>query len=437
MSQQPVKWYLFKTQRFLPFFLVQFLAAFNDNFFKNALIILFTYKIAQTTIFSGAALIQIAGGVFILPFFLLTPIAGQIADKYEKSLLIRLTKIAEIAISLFAFIGFWINDIYFLLAVLFLMGAHSAFFSPLKYSIIPQQLQDEELLSGNSFIEGSTYVSILSGTAMGGVIVMMLSGYWLTPSIVLMIAILGWWISKKIPIARPGSPDLKIDWNVIKVAYQLQRECTSNRERGAAIYAISWIWVIASVLLYALPAINKEVIHASAHVTSLMLFIFSVGLACGSLIVNQFLKGQVTGRLTASSVFLLGIVLFDLGWFIQHHVSVRTELVGIKEFLALSSPEWHLLITLFMISCIAGFYLVPLYTLVQSLSAKAERARMISALNVNNAFFMTLAAILSASFLDWSSDVIRREDSLSLIMYTMGIISFISAYPYHKRFKKE
>jgi MFS family permease len=412
----------------MPLFLVQFLAACNDNIFKNALIILFTYKIALTSNLSIAALIQIAGGLFILPFVMLTPIAGEIADKFEKSFLIRCTKIAEIMIGLFAIVAFAIESMGFLLTLLFLMGSHSAFFGPLKYSLLPQQLSPDELLAGNSFVEGSTFIAILLGTAIGGVAIVWEHGTFFVPFLVVLTACAGLIISLAIPKAPAGDPNLKVHWNVFATAYKLQRSATRQGKMGVAMYGIAWLWVLASVMFYLLPPIVKSIINGNPYVNTMVLFSFAIGLAIGSLLCNRILKGEINTRYVGISVIILGFLMFDFSWILENYPR-SSVILDLTSFLR-NPFALHFLLANLFISIAAGFFSVPLYAFVQHRAKAIECARVIAALNVNNAFFMVVASVFAAFTLE-------KGLSYAQLILIVGALSLVVGFWLHVRLKRD
>lgn len=423
------KWYLFKVRRYVPIFIIQFLAAFNDNIFKMGLIILFTYQLSSHSSYSVESINQIAGAVFILPFFLFTPLAGELADKFEKGFLVKCTKIVEIILGVFAFIAFGLGSLNMLMGILFLLGVHSAFFGPLKYSIIAQQLSVDELLPGNSFMEASTFISILLGTAVGGTLVVASGGTILLPALFLTLALSALVISYSIPKAPSSVPHLKIHWNVFAVAWSLQKKVASDRRMGACMYGITWMWVVSSVLLYTLPAINKDIMHAESSVTTLVFLCFSIGLAVGSLLCNKVLHGEIKTNLVAPIIAVSGLLLLDLAWITQYmsNQPAPETLMNISEFVA-KTQGMHFLLVSIAVSICAGFFSVPLYAQLQHLAPPQERGRVIAALNVNNAFFMTLSGILSA--LAFSQGV-----SVAQWIALSGILCFGVAYWLYPRLK--
>jgi len=252
--------HLFRTRKFTPFFTTQFLSAFNDNLFKFALVLFLKF---QMTDFSGeqtAQLTTLAAGLFILPFFLFSALAGQLADKYEKSYLIQIIRFMEIPLMIFAAIGFYLESATFLLAVLFLMGTKSAFFGPLKYSLLPEQLKKSELIPANGLVEMATFLSILIGTILGGELIRGVDGRWQVAAITIFLAFLGYFTSRYIPKTIPKTPTLKINFNFLAEGYIILKEAYSNRKILISILGISWFWLVGATFLAQFPNYTKDII---------------------------------------------------------------------------------------------------------------------------------------------------------------------------------
>ncbi|HYV88518.1 MAG TPA: MFS transporter, partial [Candidatus Polarisedimenticolia bacterium] len=301
---------ILKTRRFLPLFITQFMGALNDNIFKNALIILVTFRIAAETGIDGQLWATIAAGIFILPFFLFSATAGRFADKFEKSRLIVIIKVAEIAIMALAAFGFDQQNISVLMTVLFLMGTHSTFFGPLKYSILPAHLATNELLGGNALIEAGTFLAILIGTIAGGVFILTGQGIAVVSAMVLSVAVLGLLASLAIPKAPAEAPDLKLGWNIAKHTWEMTRYAAEQRDIFLSILGISWFWLIGSVYLSQFPTFSKDVLGADNNVVTLFLTAFSLGIGAGSMLCSRLLKGEISARYVPLGA--LGVTLFTV-----------------------------------------------------------------------------------------------------------------------------
>ena len=385
------QYHLFQTPRFLPLFVTQFLGALNDNLFKNALVILILYRVANAAGLDGQILVTVAAGAFILPFFLFSATAGQLADKFEKSRLIRIIKLAEILIMGLAVAGFLWGDPYLMLAVLFLMGTQSTFFGPLKYAILPDHLHEDELISGNALIEAGTFLAILIGTILGGVMILTENGISTVSAFIMVLAACGWLSSFFIPRAEPPSPDLKLNPNVLAETWNIIRAATSRRDIRLTILGISWFWLVGATFLTQFPGLAKNVIGADEHVVTLFLATFSIGIGLGSLLCNKLLAGEITAKYVPFGA--LGMTLFTLDLFFATSGLVPTpgELQGIAAFLS-QPTAWRILADLTAISVCGGIFIVPLYAILQWRSEAAQRARTVAANNIVNALFMVVGA---------------------------------------------
>jgi len=389
---------LLKINRFLPLFLTQFFGAFNDNVFKNALVILITYHLSANLKVNAEILITIAAGIFILPFFLFSATAGQLADKYEKSFLIRYIKFAEIFLMVLAGAGFYFHSVTALLTVLFLLGAQATFFGPLKYSILPDHLKKDELIAGNALLESGTFLAILLGTILGGVLASFKIGMALVSGVTLLIAIAGFYSSLSIPKAKANAPDLKINLNFINESWKIVRHTFANRELFLCIMGISWFWLIGATYLSQFPTYAKDVLNAQASVVTLFLACFTAGIGIGSMSCNRLLKGRI--HATYVPVAALGMTLFgvDLVLASREAQAHSGELISLFQFLS-HLYNWRILIDLFLLAACGGIYIVPLYAILQHDSDSSHRSRAIASNNIFNALFMVIASIAISAML--------------------------------------
>lgn len=377
---------LFKTRRFWPLFITQFLGAFNDNVFKNALIILITYVVAAKAGMDAQVLVTLSAGLFILPFFLFSATAGQLADKHEMGRLIRYIKLAEILIMALAAIGFYLENVWLLLGVLFLMGTQSACFGPLKYSILPSHLEERELLAGNALIEAGTFLAILIGTITGGLLIMAEGGVALVSALVLAMAVLGWVVSWRIPHAGPSAPNLHVRWNFMAETWHIIRTTREQEDVFLSIIGISWFWFVGATFLAQFPTFAKEMLGGDETVVTLFLTLFSLGIGVGSMLCNALLKGEITGNLVPVGTF--GMALFTVVLYVAaRNVSPSVELMDAVAFMA-TPLHWVVILSLLLIAIFSGIYIVPLYAIMQSRSPKSHRARVVAGNNVMNALFM-------------------------------------------------
>jgi acyl-[acyl-carrier-protein]-phospholipid O-acyltransferase/long-chain-fatty-acid--[acyl-carrier-protein] ligase len=390
---------LLASRRFLPLAITQLLGAFNDNLFKNALVILITYVLAARSGLNAQVLVVAAGGIFILPFFLFSATAGQLADKYDKARLTRGIKLAEIVLMLGAALGFFLGSVWLLMAVLFLMGTQSAFFGPIKFGILPDHLAEDELVAGNALIETTTFLAILSGTLLGGLVILADGGAILISGLVVAVALAGWSASFFIPSTQPASPDLKVSYNVLHQTWRIVRYAGASRVIFLCILGISWFWLVGATFLSLFPTLAKDVIGANQEVVTLFLIAFSVGVAAGSLLCNRLLKGEV--HATYVPLGALGISLFAADLFLstRHFAPAAGELIGVAPFLQ-EPGAWRVLADLVLVAVSGGLYIVPLNAMLQQRSPESHRARNIAASNVVNALFMVAGAAVSAVLLE-------------------------------------
>ena len=390
---------LFRSRKFTPLFITMFLGAFNDNFFKSAMVILITYRLADSSGVDARILVSAAAGVFILPFVLFSAIACQLADKYERSSLVRRVKLLEIAVMAGAVMGFVTGSIAILMAVLFLMGAQSALFGPLKYSILPQHLETGDLIGANALVETGTFLAILLGTIFGGIFVLGRWGIMAVSALVIGIAAAGWVASWFIPPTKIIDPFLEFRFNIFTETWRLVYRVWPSRDIFLAIIAISWFYFVGGMFISQFPTYAKTVIGADERVATLFLAIFSVGIGAGSLACNGLLKGEVSGRyvpwaalgLAASSVLLYFASL-------RGPVDAAAPLITVTEFMR-SPLNMAVLACLFAISFFGGLYIVPLYAIIQSRSGEDRLASVTACCNVVDSAFMVASSLATAAML--------------------------------------
>jgi acyl-[acyl-carrier-protein]-phospholipid O-acyltransferase/long-chain-fatty-acid--[acyl-carrier-protein] ligase len=411
--------HLLKTRRLLPLFVAQFLGALNDNLFKNALVILIIFRAADTA--NGQMAVTLAAGLFILPFFLFSATAGQMADKYEKSRLIRIIKGAEIGVMTLAVAAFFSGSTAALLAVLFLMGTQSAFFGPLKYAILPDHLEEHELIGGNGLIEAATFMAILIGTIAGGLLILTLKGMLLVSTALIVLALAGWIVSLYIPKAGPAAPELKINRNFLAETRDIIRQAAAQKTVFLAILGISWVWLIGATFLSQFPAFAKDVLGGDEQVITLFLTVFAVGIAVGSLICNNLLKGEVSAKFVP--IGALGVTLFTIDlYFASTAGAPGAVLVGALAFLA-DFQHLRIVFDLFAIAIFAGLYIVPLYAIMQNAAEAKHRARTIAGNNILNALFMVCAALATLAMLGLGFTV--PQVFLTLAILNFGVAVYI------------
>ena len=382
---------LLREKRFAPFFWTQLLGAFNDNVFKNALVILFTLTPPSDVSLSRDALVNLASGLLILPFFVFSATAGQLAEKMEKSRLVRATKLMEIVVMIAAAGALFSGSAILLLALLFLMGLQSALFGPVKFAILPSVLREDELVGGNGLVEMGTYVAILGGTMLGGVLIAQPG--WGVPAVsatVVALAIAGYVASRGIPYVPSKVPELRIDPNVFVQTARAIGYARETRAVWLAVLANSRVGVVGALFLAQLPGFVEVVLHGTPEVVTLLLVVFSVGVGVGSMLCERLSGGRIELGLVPFGSF--GITLFALDLFLasEWHVAAAVG-AGPLELLG-DAGSWRILFDLALLGVFGGFYSVPLNALIQHRSDPTKRSRIIAANNIVNAIFMVAAA---------------------------------------------
>lgn len=405
---------LLKNRRFLPLLLVQFLGAFNDNVFKNALIILITYQLITKSLLLQQLSVTLAAGLFILPFFLFSAFAGQLADKLSRKHLTIIIKGFECIFMLLAALGFYFHAVSLLMLVLFFMGMHSSFFGPIKYAILPDLLEKNQLIAGNALVEASTFIAILLGTLLGGLLVANhVEIKWIS-GIILSIAGLGLLASFYVPVTARANPNLKLNLSFIQASFNIIQQVRTEKKVFLGILAISWFWLIGAIFLTQFPSFTKNILHADASVVTLFLVIFTVGVACGSLVCNRLLKHQISMRWIPISLWLMSIFIIDL-YFASKQSNYNVQnLIHFSKFFY-SIEHWRICLDLLGLSISGGIYAVPLYTLIQTDTATEHRARTIAANNIINSLFIVIASLIIVFLLKIDLTVIQIFLLLGLI----------------------
>jgi 1-acyl-sn-glycerol-3-phosphate acyltransferase len=388
---------LLRERRFAPFFWTQFLGAGNDNVYKNALVIFVAFQAATLTALSANDLVNIAAAVFIAPFVLFSATAGQIADKFEKSRLIRFVKLFEIGIMVIGAIGFYRRDLMLLFTALALMGVHSTLFGPVKYAILPQHLRNDELVGGNGLVEMGTFVAILLGEIVGGVVIAIKpDGPILAGATAIAVAIAGYLVSRGIPNTPAVAPELRINWNPFTETGRNLRFAHGNRVVWLSMLGISWFWFYGATYLTQFATFTKDVLGGDEHVATLLLAIFSVGIGIGSLLCERLSGHKVEVGLVPFGSIGLSVFAIDL-YFASRGLAPQS-LAGIEQFLSVHA-HWRIGADLVLLGMFGGFYIVPLYALIQERSEPAYRSRIIAANNILNALFMVASAGIALGLL--------------------------------------
>ena len=384
-------------RRFAPFFATQFLGALNDNIFRNGLVILVTFQGVLVVGMNHSELANVAGALFILPFFLFSATAGQLADKYEKSMLMRRIKLLEITLMIIAAIAFTSGSYIVLLFVLFLMGCQSTLFGPVKYAYLPQQLDTHELIGGNALVEAGTYIAIILGLIVGGATVAispdsqaLLGGSLVT------VAVIGYLASRRVPQTRAVDPGLTINWNAWSETWRIVGFAREKREVFLSILGISWFWFFGSAMTLQLPAYTLVILNGNESITTALLVSFAVGVGLGSLLCERMSGHRIElGLVPFGSI---GLSLFAIDLYFAQPVAAVTSVTSIGEFIG-RPGSLRVLVDIMLLGAFGGFYSVPLYALIQQRSERTQLSRIIAANNIINAIFMVVASLLSIAVL--------------------------------------
>ncbi|ABC62880.1 MFS transporter [Erythrobacter litoralis] len=401
---------LLRRRRFLPLFTTQLLNAFNDNLYKTAMVLFVVYFVYNSEEAEGL-FSAVASGLFILPFFLLSAVAGQLADMRDKARIIRIVKMCEIGLMLIGAMGLYLSwrgfempvsiplgfttidttfPIVLLLFALFLTGVQSTFLGPIKYAILPQHLHKDEVLAGTGLVEAGTYVAILAGTILAGWIPVQFAA-----ASIIGVSILGYISARQVPSAPPLGKVEKIDWHIIRASIALVRNTMHDRQVFYAILAISFFWTIGAVLFIQFPPLAKNVIMASKEVASVFLVVFSIGVAIGSVTINHMLKGDVSARYSPLSVIVMGA--FVVAFYVVcklWQADQPTDLLDVAEFIAWPMAT-VLLLCLLGISVAGGMFVVPLYAFLTTRVSTDQASRTIAANNIVNSGAMVGGALLA------------------------------------------
>ena len=413
---------LLRERRFAPFFGVQFLGALNDNVFKQALVILLAYQTASFTTMSSDVLQNVAQALFILPFFLFSATAGQLADKYEKSRLITVTVAIELVVMGLGAVGFFLHNLSLLLAALFLGGVQSALFGPVKYAILPQQLKETELVGGNGLVETGTSMAILMGMMLGGWMVSQ-PGWGIAGVAVTTMAFsaLGLLLSRYVPLAPAADPDLEINWNLFTETWRSFQLMRGNRTVFLSILGVSWFWFFGAMFITQFPNLSKNFLAGDEHVVTLLLIVFSIGIGAGSLLCERLSGHKVEIGLVPFGSIGMTLFAVDLYFALAGYAPLGQATLG--QFLR-DAGSWRMLADLLLIGIFGGFYIVPLYALIQSRSEPSHRSRIIAGNNILNALFVVAAAVLAIGLFQAGFTIPQ------LLLATALLNALVAAYIY-------
>ena len=436
-NQLKSQFHLFTQRRFLPFFVTQFLGALNDNLFKNALLVIVVSSAVAGSEASTNFTTNFAVGLFILPFFLFSTTAGQLADTYDKAMLMRRVKIAEILIMLAGSYALMTQNLNFMLLILFLLGTQSAFFGPAKYSLIPQHLNSDELLAGNAQISMGTFGSILLGTLIGGWMVTLENGITLLSGGIVLVSIIGWLCSREIPEAPSENTRQKLSLNPFAETAGNFRMARENRTVFHCILAISWFWLYGGCFLTQVPNFTVTVLNGHPRLISILLGAFIIGVALGSLLCNRLSRGVIEPGIVPLGAIGLSIFAFDLSFASIAYQEAHGSLSAVMpmRFLGLDGGP-HILIDLVLIGMFGGFFIVPLNSMVQQRTAANNRARVLSVNAIMNAAYMvggSLLGIFFLSILGWS--IVSFFITVAVMNILVVGIIFVREPEFFSRFK--
>jgi MFS family permease len=382
--------HLLRARRFLPLFATQFLGAFNDSLFKQAVVLFVTYQLfsnpAKEFQFSA-----IAQGLFILPFFLFSALSGQLADDHDKAKLIRIIKLAEIGIMILGAAGIMLPNIPLMLAAVGLMGVHSTFFGPIKYAILPQHLRHDEVLGGTGLVEAGTYLAILGGTILAG---MLAAAPPVAAGTCICIAALGFLAGRQVPPAPPAAERIPFNWHILHASIELVRATLHIRRLFLAILSISFFWTIGAVLIIIFPPLVKNVLGADERVASLFIAIFSIGIAIGSVFINRLLKSEVSARFAPASVVAMGVFVLLLHFVALAWGKNGPGLTTLGNFL-MHPMAGLMILALLGVAITGGMFVVPLYAFLTTTVPKTETARTVAANNIVNSGAMVIGSLLA------------------------------------------
>lgn len=398
---------LLKQKKFAPLFVTQMLAAFNDNVFKTTIAVLIAYSLWDIGNWQADMLISITAGMLVLPFLLFAPFAGALADKYDKDVIIKWLKVAELLIVLLAWVGIILQSVWFMLFVLFLLGMQSALFSPNKFSILPQHLNADELIGGNALVNTGTYVAILLGTILGSALGATHQGIMIILSGMTTCALLGLYSSFYIPHAQAPQPDLKLRLNMFLQTWENMRLVYNQHPAVfAAMIGSAWFFFIGALYIAQMPTFVSLVLHADQMVLTFFMGLFLFGVALGGLVNNALLQGQISARYVMPAAVMIGLFSFDLYWagaYYQTHISAAEGAETPLSAFIQSWAAWRIIADLFFIALAGGIYIVPLKAVVQEKTQLGHMARVVACGGMLDALFVLVSALLA------------------IIVYTLGL----------------
>jgi acyl-[acyl-carrier-protein]-phospholipid O-acyltransferase/long-chain-fatty-acid--[acyl-carrier-protein] ligase len=404
---------LMSARRFAPLFWCQFFSAFNDNFLKTSLVFMILFKIGAS---DSEALISLAGAVFIFPFFVFSALGGETADRFDKARVAERLKFVEIAVAAVAVAGFWLHSIPVLFGALFLFGVISAMFGPIKYGILPDHLELADLPAGNALIEAATFVAILTGTIAGGLASRAGGDPASFASVMMGLALASWASARLIPPSGRAAPEIAITRNIFASTFRLIDELRARPPLWWGALVVSWFWLVGAAVLSLLPPLAKNQLGGDEDVVTMFLAIFSVAVGIGSAIAAVIARGRIVLWPIVAAAALMGVFLLDLGW--GSAVSTPSEATRAADFIA-TSHGLRILADLAGLAAAGGLFIVPAFSAVQAWAGAERRARVVAAVNILNAAFMTGIGVAVAA-------AQKAGAPTPHLLMTMGIACFIA-----------
>jgi acyl-[acyl-carrier-protein]-phospholipid O-acyltransferase / long-chain-fatty-acid--[acyl-carrier-protein] ligase len=388
---------LLKTRRFLPLFVTQAISAFNDNVYRFSLSILLLTTFGKE---QGGVLNTISAALFILPYFLFSAFAGQLADKFDKALVAKRVKFVEIGVVALSILSLFTSNVPLQQFCIFLAGTQAAFFGPIKYSILPQHLTKEELLGGNGMVEMATFVAVLLGTIFGTLAINQTGGHTIVSVVMIGLAVFSYWTARQIPDAPSVQPDLKLNWNIFSETINVLKQAGQRHEVFQCILGISWFWLLGVVFVTQIPLFTLDSLNGTETIATLIFALFSIGIAAGSIFCNKLLKGVITVKYVPVAAVLMSVFMIDLYFAARSAQPVMAGPTTASLFTIVSHfSGLRVLFDLVAVAFLSGLYVVPLFALMQARTPYYLRARMIGANNIMNALFMIVATVVSGVLL--------------------------------------
>ncbi|MFK7839396.1 MAG: MFS transporter [Bdellovibrionales bacterium] len=416
---------LMKTKRFLPLFIVQFLGAFNDNLLKTILVVLIAYGLWDVQGMEPGVLVAVATGLFILPFILFSPLAGMMCDKFDKSVMIKWIKLAEVIIAIIAVAALFSENLYFAFVALLLLGTQSAFFSPCKFSILPDHLKKHELIGGNALVSTGTYMAILFGTIFGAALALMDHGKLIGGGIILSMSLIGYLSALKIPSAPSQDSNIKLSFNIVAKAFAVVKFALEQKSGVLiSIIGVSYFYFVAATFHAQFPNFTKQSLGADNVVLILFMVAFSVGVAVGGLLNHKFLGARAHGGLVPVSCVFMGVFGIDIYFATTAYPTGNGDALHDVRVFFSNIHGVRLMVDTFLQAVACGFFVIPLRAIVQERSQKEVRSRVISSSNMMDAVFILVSSVISTFILSQGVSIEGLYLFVSVVTVLFGLFLF-------------